>query len=65
MEQRPAEEPHPDEPGGNGETPTEADIEEASQTEEEPLPGNAPAPQESGRPVPGDAPAPAKDSKAT
>lgn len=57
MEQRPAEKPHPDEPSGNGETPTETDIQEESETEE-PLPGEAPTPQMPEEAVPGDVPAP-------
>jgi hypothetical protein len=57
MVQHPAEQPHPEEPSGNGETPTEADVQEESETEE-PLPGEAPAPQETDEAVPGDVPAP-------
>jgi hypothetical protein len=57
VEQRPAREPHPDEPGGNGETPTETNIQHESDTEE-PLPGKTPTPQETEEAVPGDVPAP-------
>ena len=48
-------EPHPDEPSGNGETPADADVQEESETEE-PLPAEAPAPKETDEAVPGDVP---------
>ena len=57
MEQRPAEEPHPDEPRGSGETPTETGIQDESETKE-PLPGEAPTPQTTEEAVPGDIAAP-------
>jgi hypothetical protein len=56
-EERAPEETHPDEPGGNGETPTETDVQDESEAEE-PLPGEAPTPQETEEAAPGDVPAP-------
>lgn len=57
-EERGPEETHPDEPGGNGETPTERDIQHDSEGGQEPLPGRDPTPQEAEEGVPGEVPAP-------
>ena len=61
MEERPAEETHPDEPSGNGETPTDTEIQDESETEE-PLPGEPPIPDDTEEAEPGDVPAPQQGS---
>jgi uncharacterized protein YbcI len=53
LEERPAEERHPDESSGNGETPTDTEIQDESVTEE-PSPGEAPVPDDTEEAEPGD-----------